>query len=320
MRQLEKLHTGPDPSDQPDAPESSTAKVKKLGGAEVLAELDRVLRDVKQQKEKLHPAAARETRIWNRIIDYVNADLSADTEVYVNLLKVIRELTPGSTEFGGSQEFSGIKFYISDLANSSLKKDFRSLAVHYQQPLRNLLLWLCRPKSHVELREDALRLLEFGAHGESWSIDLSENPLDKPGWGDFDEEKERPVLYFVKEVKYASIAGPICKFIFDYVDDQRKKDLPVRICKRSGCGKFILPERIGRKEFCSSLCGSKVAQANKPQQLKAAYAWVHRLGKEPKAPLKLKLQKIRVKIRLREIETRWPVLREKVQGIRARLR
>jgi hypothetical protein len=111
----------------------------------------------------------------------------------------------------------------------------------------------------------ALRLLEFGARGESWNIDLSENPLDKPGRGDFDEEKERPVLYFVKEVKHASIAGPICKFIFDYVDDQRKKDLPIRICKRPGCGKFILPERVGRKEFCSSLCGSRLAQEKNPR-------------------------------------------------------
>jgi hypothetical protein len=268
----------------------------------------------------LHPAAGREKRIWRGIIGYVNGDLSVDAQPYINLVEVLRELTPELTQLGGSHELRGISFYLSDLTSSTIRKDFLALAVQYHQALRNLLLWLCRPKSHTELRDDALRFLEFGARSESWHIDLKENPLTQRGWGDFDEKKERPILYFIKDVKYSSLMGPICKFILEYVDDPREKDLPIQICKRPGCGKFILPERVGRKEFCSSLCGSRLAQEKKPQELKADYAWVHRLEKEPKATLQLKLKKTKVKTRLAEIETHWPVLREKVQGIRSRLR
>ena len=77
--------------------------------------------------------------------------------------------------------------------------------------------------------------------------------------------------------------GPICKFILEYVDDPREKDLPIQICKRPGCGKFILPDRVGRKEFCSSLCGSRLAQEKKPQELKADYASVASFGKRTKS-------------------------------------
>jgi hypothetical protein len=319
MTGLEKLHTGSDESSQSPTPNSVKAKVEKLRGAEVLAELGRVLKDRRDQKEKLYPAARRERRIWTGILGYVNADLSADAQAYATLLGVLRELTLESAEFGGSQEFKGISFYLSDLANTAARNNFLSLTLHYQRPLRNLLLWLCEPKSHAELRHDALRLLEFGARGESWKIDLNENPITQPGWGDFDETKDRPILYFVKEVKYASIVSPVCKFILDYVDDPREKGLPIRICKRPGCEKLILPERVGRKEFCSSLCGSRVAQQKKSPVLKADYAWLHRLEKEPKATLQLKLKKDQVKTRLREIEARWPVLREKARAVRARL-
>jgi hypothetical protein len=252
---------------------------------------------------------------------YLNADLSADAKAYATFLKILYELTRAPeltefrlTEFGKDDDF----FYLSELS-SARKADLIRLAVYYQRPLKEVFLWLCGPKSHPELRLKALRFLELNAHGEDWHIDYDEDPIADVGY--FDEERG-PFLYFVKQVKFASAMSPICKFILEYADDP-PKPLPIRICKRSGCNKLLLPERIGRKEYCSPRCCA-LDHRPTPKENKD-YMWLYRLNKiKSDGTLRkiLKADPEAVK-RLDQVESRWksePKFTVKIERIRARAR
>ena len=285
-------------------------------------QIDSLIQKIRQQEEVLRPSGAgHERRIWMGIIRYLNADLSTEARAYASLLKVLYELTPtpeltefNLTEFGDDDDF----FYLSELGGAR-KRDLIALAVHHQKALKNLLRWVCRPKSHPELRLEALKFLEVSAHGEDWHIDYSEDPV--AGVGDFDEDKG-PFLYFAKAVKFASIMGPVCKFIFEYVDDP-PKPLPIRICKRLGCDKLILPERMGRKEYCSPKCCA-LDHRPAPKQNRD-YMWLYRLNKiKSDGTLRKKLKEDPDAMkRLCQVETHWkgePKFTEKTKEIRARMR
>ena len=309
MKTLQQLH-----------PQS--AKAKRDEPETTLRQVDSLIQKIRRQEEALRSSGGdQERRVWMGIIRYVNADLSTDAKAYASLLRVLYELTSTPeltefklTEFGGDDDF----FYLSELSGAR-KGDLISLAVHYQKIVKDLLLWLCRPKSHPELRIGALRFLEFNAHGEDWRIDYNEDPV--ASFGDFDVEKG-PFLYFVKEVKFASIMTPVCKFIFDFVDDP-PKPLPIRICRRSGCDQVMLPERKGRKEYCSPKCCS-LDHKPTPKENKD-YMWLYRLIRiksDGALRKRLKGDPDAIK-RLRQIETHWrhqPKFTEKVDEIRKRAR
>lgn len=287
-----------------------------------LRQIDTILQKIREKEEHRRPGETGwERRIWVGIVCYLNGDLSADPKAYAAFLRLLYELTPapeltefGLTEFGKGDDF----FRLSELSGAR-KDDLISLAVHYQKPFKELLLWLCRPRSHPELRSKALRFLEVNAHGENWRIDYDEDPI--VGLGDFDEEKGA-FLYFVKEVKFVSVMSPICKFIFEYIDDPPKL-LPIRICKRPGCNKLLVPERIGRKEYCSPICCA-LDHRPTPKENKD-YMWLYRLNKitsDGTLRRRLKADPDAIK-RLDQIERRWkkePKFGEKIDQIRARAR
>ncbi len=301
-------------------PQSDKAKHDEAEAA--LRQVDSLIQKIRQHEEVLRPSGmGHERRVWMGIIRYVNANLSTDAKAYASLLRVLYELTPAPeltefklTEFGKDDDF----FYLSELSGAR-KRDLISLAGHYQKIVKDLLLWLCRPKSHLELRVGALRFLEVNAHGEDWHIDYNEDPV--AGLGDFDEDKG-PFLYFVKEVKFTSIMSPVCKFIFGFVDDP-PKPLPIRICRRPGCDKLMLPERIGRKEYCSSKCCA-LDHRPTPKENKD-YMWLYRLNKiKSDGTLRKRLRENPDALkRLLQIETRWkdqPKFTEKIEEIRERAR
>ncbi len=296
-----------------------SAKPKRHEAEVLLRQVDSLIQKIRRQEEVLRPSGAgHERRVWMGIIHYVNADLSSDAKAYASLLRVLYELTPAPelTEFKLTEFGEDDFFYLSELSGAR-KDDLISLAVHYQKILKSLLMWLCKPKSHSESRVGVLRFLEVNAHGEDWHIDYNEDPV--ASLGDFDEERG-PFLYFVKEVKFASIMTPVCKFIFDFVDDP-PKPLPIRICRRLGCDKFILPERMGRKEYCSPNCCA-LDHRPTPKENKD-YMWLYRLSKIKSAGAlrrRLKADTNTVK-RLGQIETSWkhqPKFKEKIDEIRKR--
>lgn len=302
----------PELQPQPDKPKSSVSQA-------ALRQIDALLQKIREQEGHRRPAEKEwERRVWSGLIRYSNADLSADAKAYAGFLKILYELTPAPeltefslTEFGKTDDF----FYLSELSGAR-KGDLMSLAVHYQKPLKELLLWLCRPKSDPELRLKALRFLEINAHGEDWQIDYDEDPI--AGLGDFDEKKG-PFLYFIKEVKFASVMSPICKFILEYADDP-PKPLPIRICKRSGCKTLLLPERLGRKEYCSPRCCA-LDHRPTPKENKD-YMWLYRLNKiRSDGTLRRRLKAPAVMKRIDQITRGWkdePKFAEKIQQIRAR--
>jgi hypothetical protein len=175
---------------------------------------------------------------------------------------------------------------------------FRSDASRYQADLRNLFAWMCKPKSNSQLRIPALQFLESNAQGVHWCIDFDSD------WAklDFEEHKD-PIFYFTKRVEYDSIMAPICKFIFEEIDPPPAEGLPIRICKRSKCGKFYVRER-SPKQFCSASCRAQAHQSKSPR---LALKYVSRLEKI--YDLDLLRQKFRspaLQTRLASIEAQWP--------------
>src|SRR6266571_1458685 len=175
-------------------------EVRRHEAEAALQQVDSLIQNIRQREEHLRPSETRQDRrVWMGLVRYLNADLSGDAKAYAAFLEILYKLTPapeltefGLAEFGKDDDF----FYLSELSGAR-KADLISLAVHYQKPLKELLLWLCRPKPHPELRLRVLRFLEVNAHGEDWHIDYDEDPI--ASLGDFDEEKG-PFLYFMKEV------------------------------------------------------------------------------------------------------------------------
>jgi hypothetical protein len=291
-----------------------THEPKGARGDKFLAALDSTLRELKQTEEGLGRSGPnRERHIWERILGYVNAELPTDAKAYEALFEALFALMP---EFSAVRNTLGqYEFSRDDLASRTGQNLVISQALDQQQGLRKLLLWLCKPKSHPELRVEALRLLEAGAHGEHWWIDYGQDPVADFD-PNFDEKTGHPLLYFVKQLEYTSIVSPICKFIFDYVDDP-PKGLPIRVCERPGCSKFMLPQRAGRKEYCSVKCCS-LANKKSPKEVRD-YMFLYRLEKESKGVLQAKLKTPEVKSRLHQIESRWPNLCDKLKGIRERI-
>src|SRR5437660_8122679 len=89
------------------------------------------------------------------------------------------------------------------------------------------------------------------------------------------------------------------------------------------CDKLMLPERIGRKEYCSPKC---CAMDHRPAHKENKdYMWLYRLSKIKSGGTlrrRLKGDPDAMK-RLRQIETRWkdePKFTEKTKEIRARVR
>lgn len=258
----------------------------------------------------------RTRRIWKGIIQYANAENKNASE---NLRRVLNQLTPEPPEFDQLEGYEDIPSYAKSASSNpsvpDLENAFQVLAARYQNDLRNLLKWMCAPKDHPELRIDALQFLESNAHGHHWRLCLDDDPIE-----DFDDWH----IFFLKEVEYTSIMSPICEFIFDRIEDvhgsiELDEAVPIRICKRPGCGKFILPEKTGRKKYCSNLCCSLDHENKKPREERTDYAWLHRLEKESLGVLRTKTKEPAAKKRLHDVEARWPNLAEKVRAIRARV-
>jgi hypothetical protein len=260
----------------------------------------------------------RGRRIWKGMAQLANADLVADKKFLEELPALILRCSDWTVAEGERlRGFSEVVRY-SEEQNESREEAVQFWARYYQNEFRSLLTWLTAPDKHSQLRVKAIEFLNIYGHGIRWNLDDEpDTNLDESSAAYF------PVLY-QRWVEYDSIMSPVCEFILDQIErfhsgDQYAEAIPLRLCQRPECGKFIVPERTGRKRFCSDLCCALFYENKKPREERTDYAWLHRLEADSLPVLRKKLKKLSVKQRLREIQTKWPNLAKKVKGIRERV-
>ena len=210
---------------------------------------------------------------------------------------------------------------------------FAMLSNRYQPQLRRFLTWMCEPQKHPDLSTEAINFLAKHARGVDIRPDYSDANFDEnsPGYS---------AVYYYKTVQYQSVMSPICKFIFDRIEryhdwldripvkkvkrhrdneDEiaREKAIPIRICERPGCGRFLIPQRIGRKKFCSKKC--LVAQPGRTGKENKDYMWLYRRETERRAVVRSKLKSPKNEQRLTRIEKDWPDLAGRVKKLRQRV-
>jgi hypothetical protein len=219
---------------------------------------------------KRHPHA-RTQRVWEQIIQYANADWSDRADMglaelkpayrkWILNLKFLMRLYPSFPGDDGPPTVKEITRYSRPKRRLDPLSHF---AIRYHDRFTDLLTWLCAPDKSPQLRSAAVDFLQANARGVRWQIEhVPESNFDEHSHGYL------PVFYR-RQVEYDSIMSPLCKFIFDQVDRYHVGELelsdavPIRICKRDGCSKFVLPERKGRKEYCSNICRAKDYQHNR---------------------------------------------------------
>jgi hypothetical protein len=127
-----------------------------------------------------------------------------------------------------------------------------------------------------------------------------------------------PLGIYVPTKDYQDLADPICDFLMSeyqkYIDrylGHSRKDkesapvVPIFVCPR--CNMLVMPERTGRKQYCSVCTDS--ARAEKYRQKAPGgegrdYQWLYRLSKKDTGSRKVFLRNQKNQARLREVKTR----------------
>jgi hypothetical protein len=218
--------------------------------------------------------------------------------------------------------------------SKALLLSFPLLCTKYQPDLKRLLTWLCAPQQHKDLSSEAITFLGNQARGVDTRPDFSDANFDENTRG-------HCPFYYWKTVQYQSLMSPICQFIFDRIEryqdwldriprypdeklkdddeNEREKAVPIRMCERPGCGKFLVPQRVGRKRFCSKTC-LVLANPGRTVGENRDYMWLYRLEQEPLAVLRAKLKLPTRRHRLAKIESDWPDLADRIKKLRQRVR
>jgi hypothetical protein len=112
---------------------------------------------------------------------------------------------------------------------------------------------------------------------------------------------------------YKDVADPICEFICieiqKFTDGEYDRPTPIFACPR--CGKLVMPERVGRKKFCSECTDKARAEQHRKKQSPneaTDYHWLNALVKdlehEPPNRIKMRLQNAKIRKRIEEISKR----------------
>jgi hypothetical protein len=139
------------------------------------------------------------------------------------------------------------------------------LASRHRTDIRRVLTWLSGPDQHSELAARAARFLSVYAVGVR--IDISAN-------GDYKGDADDPLLMEWPE-PCESVVAPVCKFILDQIEshdiegEALRDVIPIGLCGRSGCDRFFVIERTGRR-FCSSKCRAGAHQDKLTKEQRAA--------------------------------------------------
>jgi len=115
--------------------------------------------------------------------------------------------------------------------------------------------------------------------------------------------------------QYQDLADPICDFLMSEYQrylgrefnrrDKEPPAVPIFVCPK--CDKLVMPERTGRKRYCS-VCTDRARAETYRQKAPAAegrdYQWLHRLRRKEPALQKIFLRNAKNEDRLKQVKSR----------------
>lgn len=266
-------------------------------------------------------------KIWRGLVDYANAsDLESNPKISNDLAKTLSECMPWMTRTAFEEDVpamialltnrevlfgqvKGKQVWLCFKSEEQLANQFRQQAIEYQPQVRRLLTWLSDRKQNAQDRPHAFAFLrEHMKHIEFQRGDPAFAPEEEQGryftiGGDLKDDFPHRTL------SYKDVADVICDFV--QKEHEPGKDVPIRICKRPGCGKLVT--QFKKREYCrTALCDRERQKRddNLKQKKNRDNVFLCRLRK---LPLAMRRKKVRESIeRLREIVSYW---RDKNQSL-----
>ena len=262
-------------------------------------------------------------KIWRGLVDYANAsDLESDAEALRSFAATLFDCMPwmARTAFGlndvpemiaqqvkpdalqnlinGKERAAWVHFK----SEQQLENQFRQQAVKYQPQVRQLLTWLSDRKRNEQdtpgvfgfLREH-MKHIEF-VHGDPAYAPDEEQLRYFTEKGDLKDDFPCRTLF------YKDLADVICDFI--QKEHEPGKDVPIRICKRPGCGNLVT--RFKKREYCrTTLCDHERQKRDDDlkQKKNSDNVFLCRLRKMPLATRRMRIRESSA--RLRQIESYW---------------
>jgi hypothetical protein len=268
----------------------------------------------------------RTKRIWQGLVNYANATAIDFTE--------FRRTVGDCMGWIVATQPIGLLSLTSE-------ESLRDQAVKYQPPVRSLLRWLCGDASADELdlleyENEAWEFLDTHTeHIGGMSLKEVNRPQDvsedlkklnyttaeiqhfKDEANKYWEEMERsPLGIWTPTKDYWDLADPICDFLLteyqtwrnrEYARKDKKPAPPVPIVACPNCKKLMMPERIGRRKYCSD-CSDKARAKSYLEKASPDegrdYQWLYRLSKEKPDVRRTRLRQPKAKERLTEVKVR----------------
>ena len=223
--------------------------------------------------------------LWARIVRYANADFAEERpeELYENLEELISLCTLWATK----RDPTEFKVEFKASGTQPVQETLSRFALQEQPNIRRVLRWLCAPNEDLKLANDALSFLWGQVEGIKRAVTLNET-FDETG------KHGNPVLYW-KRLKWKGSLGAVYEFIWNRIEryneeeDEFREIIPLGICERPGCNKFMVLERKGRKRFCSDNCRVQAHQRS-PEKW-AAYMRKHRAKQRKEAGIRSREEK-----------------------------
>jgi hypothetical protein len=206
-------------------------------------------------------------KIWRGLVDYANApDLESDHELSNNLAQTLFEFMPWMTRTAFEEDVpamiaaltnrevlfghvAGKRVWLHFKSEEQLANQFRQQAIEYQPQVRQLLTWLSdreqndqdKPHAFAFLREH-MKHIEFQRGDPAFAPQEEEFRYFTMG-GDLKDDFPYRTLF------YKDVADVICDFI--QKEHEPGKDVPIRICRRPGCGNLVT--RFKKREYCRTV-------------------------------------------------------------------
>jgi hypothetical protein len=266
--------------------------------------------------------ATRKTKIWRGLVDYVNAaDQISDAVILGNFARTLFESMPwmARTAYEDAvpkmialltnpealfEHVDGKRVWMYFESEEQIASKFRQQAIEYQPQVRQLLRWLSDPERNGRDLPQAFAFLrEHTKHIEFQRGDPAFAPEEvQYRYFDPGPKGELKDNFPFRTLSYKDVADVVCDFV--HKEHEAGRDVPIRTCKRPGCGKLVI--HFKKREYCrTTLCDRERQRRddNLKQKKNRDNVFVSRLRRLPPAIRRKKaLENLE---RLRQIERDW---------------